>query len=206
MSTDFRHDEDDSVSISAILTMVNGILSGIAAFPMGKVAEGVVGVAAGVAGVGAGLASLLEPDSLNDKFDNWAELSSQYIDMLEAALQKWQDYYKYTLASLPEPGSYALTNTYVNALRSGAFANQRMGSPSWDISVSSKMLRASIISGMWIDQKVFLVRYTGDMKFANGHTFNFCASKDGKRGWKEASHCAGNNVNYVIVSASPLRV
>ena len=194
ISKDFRHvDEGNAMDVSAILSLTNGIISCIAAFPMSGAAKPALTALSGLFGLGTEIADYLSPEKVDHRLDDWAKLSSQYVDTLDAVLDAWQRYYVH---SLSDPAAF------VAAIGSGKFASHVAGSPHWDTTIASNMIKASVISSLWIQQKVFVVRFTKPIKLANGETFDFCGSKNeaGEHGWKEASHCAGNNINYIIVS------
>lgn len=194
ISTTFKHvDEPSSIDPASILSLTNGIISTIAALPISGPAGPALGALSGLFGLGTEIAGYLTPEKVDHTFDDWAKLSTEYVDTLEKVLGALQKYYKHALSDAGE---------FLAAIGPGNFAAHETGSPSWSVSIASKMAKASIISTLWIQQGVFLVRYTKPIKLPNGDTFDFCGSnsKDGEHGWKEASHCAGNNVNYAIVS------
>ena len=194
ISMDFRHVKaENDMDVSAILSLTNGIISCIAAFPIKGPAGPALSALSGLFGLGTEIADFLAPEKIDTRLDDWAKLSSQYVDTLDAVLEAWQSYYVHAFS---DPGAF------LAAIGPGAFASHEVGSPDWSVAIASNMVKASVISTLWIQQNVFLVRFTKPIKLANGETFDFCGSKSeaGKHGWKEASHCAGNNVNYIIVS------
>ena len=191
ISMKFRvNTEDDSMDVASILSLTNGILATIAAMPISGPVGPALGALSALFGLGKEINDYLTPEKVDPTFNDWSKLSSQFGQTLETVLQRSQDYYKYALSNPEE---------FFAAIGPGNFADHTSGSPQWEVSLATDMVRASVISTLWVQQKVFLVRYTKPIRLPSGDTYDFCKSKDGESGWKEASHCAGN-VNYAVVS------
>lgn len=207
MAVDFRVDDAPAnVNVAAWLTILNGVLGTLGAIPFGSMAPAGAGlsVLSGLAGMGGGIASLLaDSPGYEPTFKAWADLSKSFGDSLERAMGAFSEYYTLTLASRPAAGDREAVDALTKAIGAGSFASYNNGPVEFDSEVLKKMLRASIISAMWNQQKIIAVRWTGTLRFAE-RDLDPCAGKEDDLldELKNSAYCA-DGVNYMTVRTSP---
>lgn len=190
---------------AAWLTILNGIFSTLAAVAgaINPVAGGVLGGIAGVLGMGGGIASRISDPSFDPRLSDWADINEEFGTLLVNAKSAFESYFEDMAASRPPAHDRSRAEMLIRAIGSGRFAPHHANTINFDTAMQSKMVKAAIISGMWNEQRVFFVRWTGRIAHdGKSKAINYCGGEVGDNGLEDKGFCF-NNVNYLAVSGNP---